>query len=83
VASGGVLTEMTMGLIGDDLDKATALVPTGRLSDPEEVARLVVFYASDAAANTTGQIFVIDGGGYGAQADPGYLTSEQIAAYAR
>jgi NAD(P)-dependent dehydrogenase (short-subunit alcohol dehydrogenase family) len=83
VASGGVLTEMTMSLIGDDLDKATALVPTGRLSEPAEVARLVAFYASDAAANVTGQIFVIDGGGYGAQADPGYLTPEQISAYAR
>ena len=83
VASGGVLTEMTMSLIGDNLDKATALVPTGRLSEPEEVARLVAFYASDAATNVTGQIFVIDSGGYGAQADPGYLTPEQIAAYAR
>ena len=83
VASGGVLTEMTMSLIGDDLDKATALVPLGRLSQPEEVASLVVYYASDLAANITGQIVVIDGGGYGAQADPGYLTKEQIAVYAR
>jgi NAD(P)-dependent dehydrogenase (short-subunit alcohol dehydrogenase family) len=83
VASGGVLTEMTMSLIGDDLDKATALVPLGRLSRPEEVASLVVYYASDLAANITGQIVVIDGGGYGAQADPGYLTDAQIAAYAR
>jgi NAD(P)-dependent dehydrogenase (short-subunit alcohol dehydrogenase family) len=83
VASGGVLTEMTKSLIGDSLDKATALVPLGRLSRPEEVAHLVLFYASDLAANITGQVFVIDGGGYGAQADPGYLTPEQIAAYAR
>ncbi|MFZ4779224.1 MAG: SDR family NAD(P)-dependent oxidoreductase, partial [Terrimicrobiaceae bacterium] len=73
VASGGVLTEMTMSLIGDDLDKATALVPLGRLSQPEEVASLVAYDASDLAANITGQIVVIDGGGYGAQADPGYL----------
>ena len=83
VASGGVLTEMTMSLIGDDLDKATALVPLGRLSQPEEVAQAVLFYASDLAANITGQLFVVDGGGYGAQSDPGFLTPEQIAAYAR
>ena len=83
IASGGVLTEMTMGLIGDDMDKATALVPLGRLSQPEEVASLAVYYASPLAANITGQIVVIDGGGYGAQADPGYLSDEQIAAYAR
>ena len=74
---------MTMSLIGDDLDKATALVPLGRLSYPQEVAQVVAFYASDLAANITGQLFVIDGGGYGAQSDPGYLTSEQLAAYAR
>ncbi len=83
VASGGVLTEMTMSIIGDDLDKATALVPTGRLSQPSEVASVVAFYASELAANITGQIFVIDGGGYGAQADPGYLSPQQLAAYAR
>ena len=83
VASGGVLTEMTMSLIGDDLDKATALVPLGRLSQPEEIAAAVLFYASDLAANITGQFFVVDGGGYGMQADPCYLTPAQIAAYAR
>jgi NAD(P)-dependent dehydrogenase (short-subunit alcohol dehydrogenase family) len=83
VASGGVLTEMTMSLIGEDMDKATALVPLGRLSHPQEVAQLVAFYASDLAANITGQIVVIDGGGYGAQADPGYLSPQQLAAYAR
>jgi len=83
IASGGVLTEMTRSLVGDTMDKATALVPLGRLSEPEEVASLAVYYASDLAANITGQIVVIDGGGYGAQADPGYLTDAQIAAYAR
>jgi NAD(P)-dependent dehydrogenase (short-subunit alcohol dehydrogenase family) len=83
IASGGVLTEMTLSLIGDSMDKATALVPLGRLSQPEEVASLAVYYASPLAANITGQIAVIDGGGYGAQADPGYLSDEQIAAYSR
>jgi 2-keto-3-deoxy-L-fuconate dehydrogenase len=36
--------------------------PVGRLGRPEEVAELAVYLASDAAAFTTGQIHVIDGG---------------------
>jgi 2-keto-3-deoxy-L-fuconate dehydrogenase len=34
----------------------------GRLGKPEEIAELVTYLASDAAAYTTGQIHVIDGG---------------------
>ncbi len=36
--------------------------PIGRFGTPEEIAALVVYLASDAAAFTTGQIHVIDGG---------------------
>lgn len=81
VATGGVLTEMTMGIIGDKLPAAQALVPTGRLSKPEEIAAAVLFLASDYSGNTTNHIMVIDGGGYCSQADPGELTPEQIKAY--
>ncbi|MEZ0171002.1 SDR family oxidoreductase [Microvirga sp. TS319] len=36
--------------------------PMGRLGTPEEIAALVVYLASDAAAYTTGQLHIIDGG---------------------
>jgi len=83
VAPGGVLTDMNRSIIGNNIDKATALVPLGRLTEPEEVASAVLFLASDLADNITGQIMVIDGGGYASQADPGFLTPEALQAYSR
>lgn len=40
----------------------TTGVPSGRLSDPEEIAGMAAFLLSDLSENTTGQIIVIDGG---------------------
>ena len=37
-------------------------VPTGRLSDPEEIAGMAVYLLSHLSENTTGQVIVIDGG---------------------
>ena len=41
---------------------ASAASPTGRFTEPEEVAALVVMLASDRLGNVTGTNFVIDGG---------------------
>ena len=38
------------------------LIPTRRLSTPEEVADVVVFLASDAARSITGEVIAADGG---------------------
>ena len=38
-------------------------VPMGRLADPMEIARVVAFLASDAAAFITGAVIPVDGGG--------------------
>ncbi|WP_375258780.1 SDR family oxidoreductase [Citreimonas sp.] len=49
-----------------DFDKALAAFkdrqPMGRLGQPEEIAEMVCYLASDLAAFTTGQAFAIDGG---------------------
>src|SRR5207245_628396 len=39
-----------------------ALWRLGRVADPEDVARVIVFLCSDAARHITGQVIVVDGG---------------------
>ncbi len=34
----------------------------GRVADPEDVARVVVFLCSDDARHVTGQVILVDGG---------------------
>jgi 3-oxoacyl-[acyl-carrier protein] reductase len=45
-----------------DADKIRELVPAGRAGTPEEVATLVAFLCSDAAAYINGQIIGVNGG---------------------
>lgn len=61
VAPGFIATDMTK-----DLDEVTLkkMIPTGRFGEPEEVADLVGFLASDQAAYITGEVISINGGLY-------------------
>lgn len=61
VAPGFIKSDMTADLNEAELKK---LVPAGRFGEPEEVADLVAFLVSDAAAYITGEVISINGGIY-------------------
>lgn len=61
VAPGFIRTDMTESLNEDELKK---LIPSGRFGEPDEVAELVGFLASPAAAYITGEVISINGGLY-------------------
>jgi 3-oxoacyl-[acyl-carrier protein] reductase len=62
VAPGYLTTEMSHGLDEGQLGQITRRTPMGRLGDPEDVARAVLFLTDPANAFITGQVLVVDGG---------------------
>lgn len=59
LAPGGVATPGTGGAVPDEF---VASIPMGRIGDPDDIARAVVFLASDLASYITGAQVVVDGG---------------------
>ena len=49
--------------VDDYLEEACEAVPSGRVAEPEEVAALALFLASEAATHINGAAIPIDGGG--------------------
>jgi NAD(P)-dependent dehydrogenase (short-subunit alcohol dehydrogenase family) len=71
IAPGSVMTPLLTNMFGSEQgakDTVIPLIPMGRISDPKEIAQLVLFLSSDAASFITGQAVVIDGGGFVANA---------------
>jgi len=65
IAPGGVETEGThsAGIIGSDFEKQmVADTPLGRLGQPDDIAGVAVFLASDASRWITGERLVVAGG---------------------
>jgi len=63
ICPGYIATEMVMAVPKDVLEKnILPLIPAGRLGDPGEIARCVVFLASDDAGFITGSTLSANGG---------------------
>ncbi|MDK0933027.1 3-oxoacyl-[acyl-carrier-protein] reductase [Clostridium perfringens] len=62
VAPGFINTDMTASLSEKVKEEASKNIPLKRLGDPEDVANLVGFLASDASNYITGQVINVDGG---------------------
>ena len=56
------MMHQTQAAVAGKMDKALRFVPLGRTAEPMEVARLVLFLASDESSYCTNSEFVIDGG---------------------
>jgi 3-oxoacyl-[acyl-carrier protein] reductase len=62
VAPGVTETDMSAGIPQEILDGMIAQTPLGRLGRPEDIAKAVVFLASDDASWITGQVLQSSGG---------------------
>ncbi|MGH9272451.1 MAG: SDR family oxidoreductase [Ilumatobacteraceae bacterium] len=62
IAPGLVQTDFAALLIANFGESLAASMPTKRLGEPEDIANLAVFLASDKASWITGETYVIDGG---------------------
>ena len=62
VAPGFIATDMTDALSDKQKEAIAGRIAAGRMGEPEDVANLVAFLASDGAGYITGQVICIDGG---------------------
>lgn len=63
IAPGLVQTDFAAFLVDNFGESLAARSPLGRLGEPQDIANLAVFLASDLASWITGETYVIDGGG--------------------
>ena len=64
IGPGTILTEMSGSLITDEAARRRVLsrTPMGRVGQPEEIAGIAVFLASEDSSYVTGQVIYADGG---------------------
>lgn len=62
IAPGIVRTHFARALWEDHEEQLSSSLPLGRIGEPEDIAKIAVFLASDAAGWMTGQTVVADGG---------------------
>ena len=61
IAPGFILTDMTKALSEDTLKQFVSLIPMRRGGEPEEVAKVALFLASDLASYVSGQVIQVNG----------------------
>lgn len=62
VAPGVVDTDMNKNLTAEDIDALKNEIPLGRIGTPKDVAKVILFLASEKADYITGQVIGTDGG---------------------
>lgn len=62
VAPGTVETPMTAGMSDEQRDELNALMPMGRMAQPQEVADAVVYLLSAESSSVNGVVLPVDGG---------------------
>lgn len=65
VAPGVVLTEMGESIPDQVRDRMLSEIPLGRFGEPDEIARVILFLASDLGSYVTGQTIHVNGGWWG------------------
>ena len=62
IAPGWIKTDMTSGMTPEENKRALQLIPLGRMGQPEDIAHVAVFLASEKASFITGQTIHVNGG---------------------
>ena len=62
VAPGFINTDMTASLPDDVAERYKTQIPAGRFAEPQEVAKVVSWLASDDSSYITGAVIPVDGG---------------------
>jgi 3-oxoacyl-[acyl-carrier protein] reductase len=62
IAPGFIKTDMTEKLKDDIKESIKAQIPMDKLGEPEDIAKAVLFLASEMSSYVTGQVLTVDGG---------------------
>ena len=62
ISPGVIATDMLQGIEEETIESLREEIALGRIGEPEDIAKVAYFLASDMSAYVTGQNIVVDGG---------------------